>query len=442
MKNIKNLITVVILMMAISIITSCNTKHTDNDGHDHGAGKEHLEIEKPQNHDGHNHDEADHDEAGHDEADHKGGSHEEGAMSDEHDDHEEGLHLTREQIETIGLEFGELSSVKVNDYVNATGTLGLPPNAFSSVSAKSEGIIKGVKKLVEGNFIKKGTLIAYVENPDFIVKQQEYLALSAELKLKRQDLVRQRELIAANAGVTKHLQDVQAAIAILEAKSIGLSKQLGYLGISVNNLTPSNISHRISILAPMSGYISSINMHNGMYAQPAVSLLEILATDHIHLELDVFEKDIASIKVGQKITYTVPAIGDKIYEGEVSVLGKEFDANNKTVRIHGHLENEKPLFIKDLFINSKIWLNNITTQAVPQAAVIKDGTNSYLYVAMNNKDTKETEFKKIMVIPGSTNNGYTAIKLIDKIPEGMLVVIKGAYYVYAQSQAGELAHEH
>ena len=66
-------------------------------------------------------------------------------------DHEEelGLHLTKKQIETIGLEFGDFTSLKVKDFVKATGTLGLPPNAYSSVTAKAEGIIKGNKKFVK-----------------------------------------------------------------------------------------------------------------------------------------------------------------------------------------------------------------------------------------------------------------------------------------------------
>ena len=362
--------------------------------------------------------------------------HEENADNEEH--HEEGLHLTKEQIETIGLEFGEFSSIKVNDYIKTTGTLGLPPNAYASVSAKSEGIINGTKKFVEGNYIKKGELIAYVENPDFIVKQQEYLESKAQLKLKRLDLARQQSLVDANAGVSKNLQNTEAEVAILEAKSVGLSKQLSYLGISSTNLTPNTISQRIAILAPMSGYISNINIHNGMYAQPTVSLMEIISSEHLHLELDVFEKDIAKIKIGQKISYTVPALGTTIYNGVVSVMGKEFNPKTKTVRVHGHLEGDKPLFLKDLFINAKIWLTNNTTTAVPEKAIIKVGENSFIYVAKKENEAEETEFTTIRVIPGASDNGFTAIKILEEIPDGMQIITKGAYYVYAQSKAGEL----
>ena len=78
-------------------------------------------------------------------------------------------------------------------------------------------------------------------------------------------------------------------------------------------------------------------------------IMEIVNENHLHLELDVFEQDISNIKVGQRISYNVPALGNSIYNGKIHVIGKEFNTVNKTVRIHGHLEGKRPKFIKDLF---------------------------------------------------------------------------------------------
>ncbi len=400
--------TLVILTIALFALTySCGHKHSEGDGHDHGS-----ESDTHSDDDGHDH------------------------------GHEEGLHLTKEQAVTIGLDFGELSSIKVNDFIKATGTLGLPPNGYFSVSPKSDGIIKRAKKYVEGNYIKKGEVIAYLENPAFITKQQEYLETVAQLKLKRLDVERQQSLVNENAGVTKSLQNAEAEVAVLIVKSTGLSKQLAYWGISTANLTPNSIRQQISIVAPMSGYISSINFHNGVYAQSTTALMDIISAKDLHLELDVFEKDIVQVKEGQQISFTVPALGQDIYQAEVSVIGREFNSQVKTVRIYGRLEGDRPMFLKDLFVNAKIWLNDNVTEALPEKAIINDGASSFIYVAKNEEGSDEIEFEKINVIAGATVNGFTSVKLIDTIPHGMRIVTKGAYYVYAQSKAGELAHEH
>jgi cobalt-zinc-cadmium efflux system membrane fusion protein len=410
MNHIKYIITIITILFVV-VLSSCGHKHTEGDGHNHGSEETTHSVD-----DGHNH----------------GG--------EEHQ--EEGLHLSKAQAETIGLEFGSLSSIKVNDYVKATGSLGLPPNAYSSVSAKTNGIIRGTKKFVEGNYIKKGAVIAYLENADLIVTQQDYLEAQAQLHLKRLEVERQNTLVESNAGVTKNLQNAQAEVSVLEAKTQGLAKQLSFLGISTSNLSPSNIQQQIAIVAPMSGYISKINFHNGMYAQSSVSLMDIISSEHLHLELDVFEKDIANIKKGQKISYTVPALGQTIYYGTVDVIGKEFNSNSKTIRIHGHLDGTKPTFLKDLFINAKIYLNDVESSALPENAIINDGGNSFIYVANEKANDDEIEFEKKAVIAGATDNGFTAVKLIDTIPDGMQIVTIGAYYVYAQSKAGELEHEH
>ncbi len=383
----------------------------------------------------------DHLDDGHSEAQHELDGQD---QEDAHDDHDEdeGIHLTVEQVKTIGLEFGEMSKIKVNDFIKATGTLGLPPNAYASVTAKTSGIVVGSKKYIEGNAIKKGAVIAYIENPDLIKQQQKYLEIKALLQKNRLELARQKQLVDANAGVNRSLEKAQAEMNILEAQQMGLRKQLKYLGIRVDELTISNIKQRVPVYSPMSGYITSISLHNGLFAEANKPLMEIISDDHLHLELDVFEKDIAKVKIGQRISYMIPALGDKLYDGEVSIIGREFNMNSKTVRVHGHLDGKRPTFFKDLFLNAQIWLNDDSESALPESAVIRDGESLCIYVSTPEAKNGEYEFEKIRVVVGATGNGFTSVKILDEIPPGKKIVTKGAYYVYAQSQAGELEHEH
>ena len=409
MKNNKSYIILLFSLALALTFFACGHSHADGDEHDHSHG-----AEQHSENDGHGHGE----------------------------EHEEGeIHLTKEQIETMNIKFGNFSQVKINDFIKATGTLDLPPNAYAAVSARADGFIRGFKKYVEGSYIKKGAVIGYLENPEFIQKQQSYLEVQSELTFLNQELARQKKLVTANAGVEKKLQQLQSEVNTKTATIKGIAKQLAYLGFSTANLTPDNIADRIAIISPMSGYITSVNMHNGMYVTPQEELMEIVDENHLHLELDVFEKDIANVKVGQTISYTVPALGNEVFDAEVYIIGKEFNTENKTVSILGHLEKERPKFIKELFVEAKIWLNDQTVQALPEKAVIKDGDFSYIYVAKDNADD-EIKFEPIKVMPSNSDDGFTAVKLIDKIPEGMQIVTKGAYYVFAQSKAGELSHEH
>ena len=170
--------------LGIMAATACSHEHTEGDGHEHGTI---TGTEEHDSHEGHDH-----------------GSPHDGHS--EHGAHEEGIHLTKEQVKTVGIQLGGFSQVKLNDYISAVGTLGLPPNAYSGVTAKTAGIVRGNNKYVEGEHIEKGMIIAYVQNPDIILKQQEYLESIAELQYLRLDLQRHESLVEGNAGVLKTLQ--------------------------------------------------------------------------------------------------------------------------------------------------------------------------------------------------------------------------------------------
>ena len=425
MKFINQSILSIISVAIVLLLFSCGHEHTEGDDHNHGN-----ETTQNSEDDGHNHGS-------------EANAHSEDDGHGHGEEHVEGeIHLTKEQIKTMNIQFGDFSKIKINDFVSTTGTLGLPPNALNSVSAKASGFIKNSNKYVEGSYVKKGVIMAYLENPEFIQHQREYLEVAAELVFDKQELARQKTLVESNAGIEKNVQRLQSEVNRKTATLKGIAKQLAFLGINVEDLTPDNIVERIPIYSPMGGYITSIKMHNGMYVTPELELMEIVNENHLHLELDVFEKDIANVKEEQRISYTVPALGNQVYQGEVHIIGKEFNTENKTVRIHGHLEKERPKFIKDLFVEAKIWLTDQTVQALPEKAIIKDGASSYIYAANNQTENDELKFEQIMVLPGTTDKGFTSVKLINEIPKGMKIVTDGAYYVYAQSKAGELEHEH
>jgi len=104
MKIINLLINSAISLTLLFSLASCGHKHNHEDGHDH------------------NHDHGDETEQ-HSQNDEHGHGHAEGE-----------IFLTKDQIETMDIQFGTFSQVKLNDYVKATGKLDLPSNAYASVS--------------------------------------------------------------------------------------------------------------------------------------------------------------------------------------------------------------------------------------------------------------------------------------------------------------------
>ena len=370
--------------------------------------------------------------------------HSEAEIEGEQTEHEGegGVHLSRQQLAAMDITYGDLQELKVNDYLSATGTLGLPPNAYAAVSARASGFIRNSRNYVEGDFVQRGAVIAYLENPDFIEHQRQYLESLAELTYLQQDLERQETLLAENAGILKAVQQLRSQVAAKVANVSGLRQRLEYLGIRTAELRPDNIVEQITLFAPRSGYITTISLHDGMYVEPSTQLMELIDENHLHLELDVFERDIARVEKGQRVTYQIPSLGERRYTAEVHVIGKEFNTENKTVRVHAHLTGEHPPFIRDLFAEARIWLSDQTTPALPEEAIFREGETAYVFAGPEDQQGDEISFHRLRVNPGATDDGYTAVRLIDSLPAGMRIVTQGAYFVYAQSQSGELEHGH
>lgn len=361
---------------------------------------------------------------------------------DDHGDDESAIHLSREQVQAVGVAYGMPREMQVNDFVRATGTLDLPPNAYEAVTAPAAGFVRDSRKVVEGERLRSGTRVAYLENPEFIEHQRAYLEAAAELTFLQQELQRQEELLDAEAGVLKDVQRLRSEVAAKAANVEGLSRRLTYIGIPTEGLTPAGITSRVPLTLARSGVVTEVSLRDGTYVTPETTLLELIDPEHFHIELSVFERDLGLVKVGQRLTYQVPSLGDGVYEAEVQVIAKSFDADNKTVLVHAHPIGEEPAFTRGLFVEARIGLTDERVTALPEEAVFDDGELSYVFVGRDDPNAAEVEFERVRVRAGATEGGYTAVTFIDEVPAGMRVVTEGAYFVYAQSQAGALEHDH
>ena len=378
-----------------------------------------------------------HDDQGHAHEADGGHAHEE----EEHPADE--VHLTDAQLETIGLKIGTFKAVKLAGFVKANGILDLPPDEFASVTAPAEGFVKDTKgTFLVGSYVKKGTVLAALEHPNYIQQQQNYLEVLAKLDFQKEEVKRQQTLSAANAGIERTLQQAQSDLKVLEARKEGFRQQLLYLGLSPEKIQEGSIFSQIALLAPISGYITAVNIHKGQFVKPETELYEIVNNDHVHLELDIFEKDIAKIKVGQPITFTIPSLGKETFEGVVQLIGRSFNTENKTIRVHGHITGKHPEFIRGLYLNAKIWINDQTVQALPVDAVVSDGGLDYIFVKMPPEEEGSVHFKKITVKKGSYSGDYIEITPIDPIINKMAIVLDQAFFLLAEMRKGELKHEH
>jgi membrane fusion protein, heavy metal efflux system len=335
------------------------------------------------------------------------------------------VEMRTDQINMADIKTGKIEKRLVSEIVNCTGTIEVPPNNKATVIAPMGGYIKKTF-FVTGNYVKKGALLAILEDPEYINLQEQYLEAQNQVTYYKEEFKRQGELAVENAASLKKMQMAQADYGIIEAKYMGLKAKLEFMGINPDSLYVDGITSTLNIYAPISGYISEMNANLGKYVSAREMLYQVINKEHLHLHLKVFEKDIHKIKPGQKIRFTTFYNPDREFTGEVYTMGQMVDEEQHTVGVHGHIDGREDMFIQGLFVNAKIILDKDSVYALPSDAVVKSNTGNIVFERTGNI------FRKMPVITGTSMEEYMEIKNVNDSLLNADIVIAGAYYLNAE----------
>ena len=351
------------------------------------------------------------------------------------------LSLQLAQLQVMDVELGPIKQVNLGATLKVNGQLELPPQNKASVSAIIGGRVASVA-VIEGDYVKKGQVIARLNNPEFITMQREYLSAKSSITFLEKDYQRKKELL--KDGITSARAFQQAEADYLEGKAnlTATKSTLQLMGINVSALEKGEITATIPVIAPIKGYIQNVEINIGKSIVPEQEMFEIVDNEHLHIGLKVFEKDIDKAKVGQKITFALTTRPDKIYEAEIFALGRAFDMNTRAVKVHAKITGNHEGLLTGMFVEARIAIDSKEVSALPEEAFINEKGLDYIFIQIE-KDDDDIVLERIQVNKGISDLGFSEVVFINHIPKDAVVVTKGAYYVNAELNKGEFEeHEH
>lgn len=328
--------------------------------------------------------------------------------------------LTEEQYKNARLETGDITRRSVAAVLKVNGKIDVPPQNMVSVSFPLGGYLKSTK-LLPGAHVRKGEVIAVMEDQQYIQLQQDYLTAKARQSYLENEYRRQQELNKTKASSDKVYQQAEA-----EYKSNGimisaLEQKLRLIGINTGQLSETNISRTVNIYAPVSGFVSSVNVNVGRYVTPADVLFEIVDPTDIHLLLTVFEKDIDKLFIGQRLVAYTNNMPDKKHTAKVVLIGKDVAAD-RTIPVHCHFDNYDKSLVPGMYINAEIRVDEADALVVPEDAVVRYGDKEYVFIVKGDKTYEMTE-----VVTRSADEGYVAISWTNGEGANKQVVTTNAY---------------
>lgn len=378
------------------------------------------------------------------------------------------VELNQAQYDASNIQLGDFELKNLSAVINANGYTKLPPQNQADVSVLVAGLIKKIN-IIEGQFVKQGQTLAVIESMEFTKIQEAYLTSKSNLELMQLEYERQKTLNEGNANSKKALQKAKSEYEIEKARYNSLKKQMNTLNLSSSD----NATSTMEIKAPISGYVTDINIKIGTNAEPGQTLFSIVDNSKMHVDLLVYEKDLQKVKVGQTIIFVLTNQDNTEIKGKVFSIGKAFENETKSVAVHADIINDKQTLIPGMYVNALINVGSQQVKALPVDAVVKADGREFIFVLEEDHAEEEGHeeeahdheaghshddghaheeevhektyhFKRIEVKTGTIQLGYVQVTVLQELPENAKIVLKGAYYIQSHllKSEGGGGHEH
>jgi membrane fusion protein, heavy metal efflux system len=363
--------------------------------------------------------------------------------SEEGHNEEEGVvEISNQQAETIGLEMKPLEERNLGSNIKVTGVLELFPQDRANISPFVGGNVSYIK-VIEGDQVRKGQVLAYLEHPDIISIQQEFQEKNDELVFLKQDFVRKQTLYDKGVSSGKEFQMAQSKFRSTTSSVNALRLKLRLLGLNTDKIGEGQISSAVPITTPISGFVDDVIVSLGDYIAPQTKMFTVSDNSKLHVDLKVYEKDISKVKLDQQIFFTVASKPNEILKARVHSIGKTFETDPKALHVHADMNNKNGDLLPGMYVEGRIVQGEKMALAVPEDAIIKEGEHSFIFILDEDEEKGENKmkFKMVPVNTGINDLGFVEISLSEEISKQSKVVIKGAYMLSSERMKGELEHD-
>lgn len=301
---------------------------------------------------------------------------------------DEMVQLTPEQAKNAAIETGKPDFQPVVTTIKVNGMVDVPPQSLISVSFPLGGYLKQ-SHLLPGTSVRKGEVIAVMEDQSYVQLQQDYLMAKARMEYLQVDAERQKSLSEQDATSKKAFQQVQSEYKTQQVMIKSLEEKLRIIGISPEQLNVNAISRTVPVRSPINGYVTKVNVNVGKYVNPADVLFELVNPDDIHAALTVFEKDFAFIHKGMEAKVALADQPEKQYPVEVILTTRNIDANRSGL-VHCHFEQKTHDLLPGMFLTGEFQLKQPEAAVIAEDAVVRFEGKEYVFI-LKGKDTYQIQ---------------------------------------------------
>lgn len=248
---------------------------------------------------------------------------------------------------------GTTAATNVANHTVFNGVLIVPPQRHATVTLTMGGTVRSATFL-SGQYVKKGDVLATVENPEFISLQQTYLEAHAQTEFLEAEYHRQKTLSAQEAASQKRFQQSKADYLSMKSRLEATAAHLLLLGVSTDDLLKKGITPYVEIKSPVSGYVSRSEINLGKHVNAGEPLCDVIDKSETLLRLTAYEKDLDSFTVGNPVTFRVNGMGEQSFNATIFSVGQEVDVVNRSLEVYARVKETNSRFRPGMYVTARV----------------------------------------------------------------------------------------
>ena len=347
---------------------------------------------------------------------------------------EQKLVLSPEQTQSLSLKFETIGERPLADAAGQMSTGVVQSNSYKETPVVSlvGGIVRSVKGEL-GQNLKRGQAVAVVFSNELAETQSRYVAAVAALDEHERHHMRTVKLVEIGAASRQDLETASSQYQEAASNLANLKQKLLLLGMSQQRIdslkSTSQISSEVTVSSPSSGTITSRTVNVGEVIEANRELMRVTDLSTVWVVGQVYEKDLATVRVGTGANVTSDAYPGRTFHGRVSYVDPKIDTATRTAQVRIELSNPGQILKIGMYVNVAFASMGVTptrTVVVPKDAVQTIGNQQFVFIPTTN----EREFVMRAVRVGPESNGFYPV--IEGLGSGDRVVSNGSFMLRAE----------
>jgi membrane fusion protein, copper/silver efflux system len=310
--------------------------------------------------------------------------------------------LSPGKIQRTGVQSEPAARRVIRTTVRAPGTIQLDERRISVIAMRSESFVLKVADVTTGSHVVEGEPLMEIYSPSVSSAAAEYLTTITS-KTTRGD-------VHYGRGSRQRLMNLDVPDTAISA-------------IEKSRTVPTSIEWT----APRDGIVLERNAIEGMRVQPGGVLFRIADHSVVWALIDVAERDLGTLAVGQPVTVKARSFPGREFTGKVEVIYPEINKETRTARLRVELKNPDLILLHDMYVDAEINTGNPSpVLAIPESAVLDTGARQSVLI-----DKGEGRFEPREVKLGQRGNGYVEVR--SGVADGEPVVVSANFLIDAES---------